>query len=85
MTGISVHSCRAERARGMVADPHRALASAIIMSAIKERRNNKGRFVSFFQCEWFDLLSELALLDPDVVREKLGIPEPKRTRKGCAK
>jgi hypothetical protein len=85
MTGIHVHACRAERARGMVADPHRALASAVIMSAIHEKRNNRTQYLSFMRSEWFDMLAEIAGIDPDVAREKLGIPEPKRIRKGGTK
>ena len=54
-------------------DPHKALATAIIMQAIHERRQKRPEVFSFFQSDWFELLADLAMIDPDAAREKLNI------------
>lgn len=60
---------------GAVSNPHKKLASAIIMMAIHDKRRYRVDVVSFFQSDYFETLADLALIDPDVVREKLHIPE----------
>ena len=70
-------------------DPYKALATAILMQAIKDRRNPKLRseVFEFFQSAWFEDVCDLARVNPDVVREKLHIvaaPNTASTRQGRA-
>jgi hypothetical protein len=62
-----------------ISNPHRALAAAILLRAIKEyKRPSKeikySRDISraFFKEEFFETCCELVDLDPFVVREQLG-------------
>lgn len=56
-------------------DPYKALATAVLIQAIKDRRNPKLRqeVYEFFQSAWFEDVCDLARVNPDVVREKLHI------------
>ncbi len=58
-----------------VDDPHKALATAIIMQAIHDKRKRRAEVISFFQSDWFELLADLALVDPGLIRVKLSIPK----------
>jgi hypothetical protein len=72
---IKCTTYKGKYSHGVVINPHKALASAIIMAAIHDRRESRAEVLSFFQGEWFETVAELAMLDPDVVREKLKIPK----------
>lgn len=59
----------------LVDEPYKALATAVIMQAIRDRRNPKLRaeVYYFFKSAWFEDICDLARVNPDVVREKLHI------------
>ncbi len=59
-------------------DPFKALATAILMQAIAERRIDRPKFISFVQSNWFDTLCDLARINPDAAREALHIPAKRR-------
>jgi hypothetical protein len=68
-----------------VDNPAKALATAILMQAIKEHHNPKKRdeVNNFFRSDWFEDVCDLAMVNPDVVRKKLHIiilPNTARTR-----
>ena len=58
-------------------EPYRALAAAIIISAVKDVRSKKSfkriSALSFFRSGWFELLSDAVDIRPDVIRQKLGL------------
>jgi hypothetical protein len=58
-------------------DPHKALATAVIMNAIHDRRRKRAEITLFFQSDWFEVLAELAMIDPYVARQELGVPPVK--------
>lgn len=57
-------------------DPLKALAVAILYRAVRDWKRHhqfKADLEIFFRSGWFGLFCETVQLDPDVVREKLGV------------
>ena len=57
-----------------VRDGYRQLAAAIIHQAVKDWKCHPSKDLKqFFTSDWFDLLVDYLELDPDVIRERLGV------------
>jgi hypothetical protein len=56
-------------------DPYKALAAAILLRAVKDRRWTKYRqeVNEFFQSPWFEDLCDLAGIAPDVARQAMHV------------
>jgi hypothetical protein len=55
-------------------DGHRDLAAAILHQAVQEWKNQSNKPLrQFFASDWFDVLADYLDLDPDVVRERIGV------------
>jgi len=61
-------------------NPAKALATSILVHAIKERKNPAKRqeVNDFFADDWFEDVCDLAMVNPDVVRQKLGVVAKRR-------
>ena len=57
-----------------VKDGHRLLAAAAIHQAVKDWKCHPSLALKqFFTSDWFELLVDYLELDPDVIRERLGV------------
>lgn len=58
-----------------IVEPFQALATSILLQAIKQRKEPLARqeVWEFFESDWFEDVCDLAKISPDLVRKKLGI------------
>jgi hypothetical protein len=66
-------------------NPAKALATSILVHAIKERKKPAKRqeVNDFFADDWFEDVCDLAMVNPDVVRQKLGVVAKRRRTTAC--